>query len=197
MILGITGISGSGKHTAAQYFEKKGWVVLDADTIAHKSYRPYTHVWKAIVNEFSENILNENDSINRQKLGKIVFNAKDPDSAETALQNLNKIIHPYVKRKIKDKIHRHYRRGSDIVVVAALWEEIGLKDYCEKILSLTANPDSCSERIQKRDSISAETYQMRIKNQSEMPNPDFRLENNGSLEEMKVKMSELFLELKQ
>lgn len=197
MILGITGISGSGKHTAAQYFEKKGWVVLDADQIAHKSYRPYTHVWKAVVKEFGEKILNEGDTINRQRLGKIVFNAQDPDSSETALQKLNQIIHPYVKRKIKDKIHRHYRRGSNIVVVAALWEDVGLKDYCEKILGLTAESDICRDRIKKRDSISAETYQMRVKNQKEMPDPDFHLENNGSIEEMKVKMGELFLELQQ
>ena len=41
MILGITGKSGTGKHTAAKFLEQKGWKVLDVDKIAHKLYRPY------------------------------------------------------------------------------------------------------------------------------------------------------------
>lgn len=170
-------------------------MVLDADKMAHDSYRPYTNVWKSIVKAFGEGILSKNDNIDRQKLGKIVFNAKDPESANQALATLNKIIHPYLKRKIRDKIHRHFRRQTNIVVVAALWKEVGIPDYCEKTLLIRANPEQCAQRIQGRDSISAETYQMRIQNQTEPENPDFVIENTASKEEFKAKLSELLLEI--
>ena len=94
MILGITGISGSGKHTAANFLKQKGWVVLDADKIAHYLYRPYTSLWKAVVKEFGEDILSANDKIDRQKLSKIVFDPNNPEG----LKKLNEITHPEIKR---------------------------------------------------------------------------------------------------
>ncbi len=193
MILGITGISGSGKHTAAHYFKQKGWVILDADKIAHHSYRPYTNVWKAIVKEYGESILNQDDTINRVKLGKIVFGTSRPDKAEKALKRLSRIVHPYVKRRIKNRIHYHFRRQSDIVVLAALWEELCLKDICDKILLIKAPRRLMSRRIQQRDGISPKTYEMRVKNQTEPPQPDFIVENNGSLQDFRGKLDRLGL----
>ncbi len=191
MILGITGISGSGKHTAAQALKKRGWVVLDADKIAHNSYRPYTSVWKGVVKEFGEGVLNENDTINRVKLGKIVFNAADPEGAKSALEKLNKITHPYVKRKIKDTIHRYFRRGSNIAVVVALWEGLKLRTYCEKMLLIKAKPELRMYRTQKRDGISEETYQMRIRSQTEPKDPHFAIENSGGMKEFTEAVSTL------
>jgi len=195
MVLGITGISGSGKHTAAQFFRKKGWIILDTDKIAHYLYRPYTGVWKAIVREFSEKILNQDDTINRVKLGKIVFNASKPKEAHAALHRLNQIIHPYIKRHIKNEIHRHFRRKSNIAIVVALWREAGLKDCCDKMLLLRADPGLRSKRIQGRDGISPETYEMRIKNQTEPPHSDFAVENNGTLKELNEKLDEIVSEI--
>ncbi len=191
MILGITGISGSGKHTVAQVLKKRGWVVLDADKMAHNSYRPYTSVWKGIVKEFGEEILNENDTINRVKLGKIVFNAADPEGAKIALEKLNKITHPYVKRKIKDTIHRHFRRGSNIAVVVALWRESGIEACCEKMLLIKAKSELRMYRTQKRDGISEETYHMRIKSQTEPKDPNFTIENNKGMKELTQAVNKL------
>lgn len=195
MILGITGISGSGKHTAAAFFEKQGWVILDADKIAHHSYRPYTNVWKAVVQEFGERILNRDDRINRATLGKIVFDALHPKESEAALKKLNQIIHPYMKRKIKNAIHRHFKRKSNIAIVVALWEESGLEEYCEKLLLVQAEAALRSKRIQGRDSISPETYEMRIRNQTEPQHPDFTVENDGSVVELNRKLSNIISEI--
>ena len=191
MILGITGISGSGKHTSAHYFKKRGWVVLDADKIAHHSYRPYTLVWKRIVREFGEGILNRDDTINRVKLGKIVFNALKPKEAEIALKKLNKIVHPYIKRSLKNEIHRYFRRKADIVVVAVLWKELEIKKICDKILLIKAGPDLAQKRIQERDNISPETYQMRVKHQNMPKKPDFTVENNGTIRELNLKLAKI------
>ena len=192
MVLGITGISGAGKHTAAKFFKQKGWVVLDADKIAHYLYRPYTGVWKAIVEEFGEEILTTKDVIDRVKLGKIVFNASKPNEAKEALNKLSQIIHPYVIRHIKNEIHRHFRRGSDIAIVVALWMELGVEDFSEKILLIKAEQELRQKRIQGRDGISPETYQMRVQNQNEPPKPDFVVENNEGLKEFNKKLGEIW-----
>lgn len=193
MVLGITGISGAGKHTAADFFRQRGWVILDTDRIAHYLYRPYTHVWKAIVEHFGESILNQNDTINRKKLGKIVFDVQHSEKAAQDLKKLNQITHPSTKRHIKNEIHRHFRRKSNIVVVAALWKEIDLPNICEKILLINADLELACQRIQKRDGISEDTYYLRIKKQSVPPKPDFVVENNGGVEEFYKKLNELHL----
>ena len=110
MTLGITGISGSGKHMVANFFKEKEWVILDADKIAHDLYRPYTGVWKKITKEFGEKILNTDDTINRFKLSEIVFNPSDPDASKLLLGKLNQIIHPYMKRRMK--IRRTMKRKN-------------------------------------------------------------------------------------
>ncbi len=180
MVLGITGISGAGKHTVGEFLKQKGWVVLDADTIAHRLYRPYTGVWKAIVEEFGEEVLTSKDLIDRVKLGKIVFDSKNPEKATQALHRLNEIVHPYLRRQIKNEIHRHFRRKSDIAIVVALWRESGLEDICDKLLLIKADADVMEKRIQMRDGISSETYQMRIKNQQEPEQADLVISNKGS-----------------
>ena len=182
MVLGITGISGSGKHTASEFLKQKGWIILDADKIAHYLYRPYTSVWKAIVAHFGEGILSTNDKIDRQKLSKIVFNSEDPKKAAKELKILNEITHPAVQIHIKNEIY--YIRGKkNIAIVAALWEELGLPEYCDKMLFVTADKETAFKRIQKRDSADRNEFESRIKNQKMPPKPDYKAENNGGFQE--------------
>jgi len=189
MVLGITGISGSGKHTVADYLQKKGWIVLDADTIAHYLYRPYTNVWKAIVEAFGEKILNQDDSISRVQLGKIVFDVEHPELAEKALQKLNGIVHPYVRRRLDEEVHYNLRKNLNIAVVGALWKELEMGKLCEKMLCVTAKPALAKERILKRDGVSAEAYGMRVKYQESPSKTDWTVENNGSPEDLYKKLS--------
>lgn len=179
MILGITGISGSGKHTLANFFKKKNWNMIDVDKLAHNSYRPYTNVWKNVVEEFGEKILNQDDTINRVRLRKIVFNPLDQELSLKNLKKLNKIVHPYVKRHLKEKLHRLFHRNEHVVIVAALWKEINLKDFCDKIILVKSNYEIRKERILNRDSIMEDVYKMRIKNQKEPSDADYVIENNN------------------
>lgn len=167
--------------------------MLDADTIAHKLYRPYSGLWKAIVNAFGEEILKKDDTINRVTLGKIVFNASEPEKSMKELERLNKVVHPFVKRQIENDLHRHFRRQSDVVVIAALWDKLDMKKICDKVILLKADEDVRRERIRKRDGISADTYNLRASCQKELADPDFIIENNGTIEEFKKKLENLKL----
>lgn len=195
MVLGITGISGSGKHTAALFFKKRQWVILDADSMAQKAYRPYKEAWKKIVENFGEEILNQDDTINRTKIGNILFNSKDEQGGEEARGRLNQIVHPATNRTIKDEIHRHYRRKSNLIVIAAWWEELELADFCDKIILIKANAKGRQKRIQNRDGISEEYYERRVRYQTEPSEPDFLVENNGDVNELYKKLNEIYVNL--
>ncbi|MBN1259031.1 dephospho-CoA kinase [Candidatus Peregrinibacteria bacterium] len=179
MVLGITGKSGAGKHTAAEFLRQKGWVILDADRIAHFLYRPYTHVWKAVTKKFGEDILGSADIIDRQKLGRIVFD--ESPKGKKALEDLNAILHPAIRHYFTKELHFLRRKEKTMVaVVAALWEETGLPEFCEKILLITSNEAVAFERIRKRDGINEAAYRSRISRQSVPPRADFIVENNGA-----------------
>ena len=93
--LGLTGGIASGKSTADEFFEKQNIPIIDSDLIAHQIMEVGQKGYQAIVNYFGSNILNDDQTINRHKLGGIVFNDK------TKLKKLNEITHPLVHQKIK------------------------------------------------------------------------------------------------
>jgi dephospho-CoA kinase len=191
MILGITGKSGSGKHTAAKYLEDRGWKILDADKISHNLYRPYRRAWRAIVKRFGEGILTKDDTVNRQKLRKIVF-GKTPDEKK-ALKDLNAIIHPELKRFLKNEIHYQRRREKNVAVVASLWKELGLKTLCDKLLLVDAGQAIAYQRIHKRDGIDIEAYEAYTQNQTLPPDPDFVVKNEKGISDFYRELNKLDL----
>lgn len=193
MILGITGKSGSGKHTIAKFFQQRDWKILDADKIAHKLYRPYLRIWRDVVDRFGEGILKTNDIINRQKLRKIVF-AGTVESNQ-ALKDLNDIVHPELKRYIKDEVYFQKKRKKNTIVIAALWEELGLPNVCDKVLLVKAGDALAFERIQKRDGINFEMYEAYTQNQTNPPKADFTVENEGTFQELYKKLNKIISEL--
>jgi len=195
MVLGITGISGSGKHTAAKFLEQRGWKVLDADKIAHSLYRPYTHVWKGISTRFGEKILNQDDTINRQKLGAIVFDTDHPEEANKALQDLNNLVHPELHRRLKEEVRYLHKKGGHVILVGALWEEIKMREMVSFMLLLKAPLEISVERIQKRDGLSETMVIQRIQAQKNPPNPDKIIENKRDLQMFYKSLVELEHEL--
>ena len=72
-IIGITGCIASGKSTVAKIFTDYGAKTISADLIATNIVQPKKKVWKEIVKEFGNGILNSDQTINREKLGSVVF----------------------------------------------------------------------------------------------------------------------------
>lgn len=179
MVLGIAGKSGVGKHVAADFFAQRDWKVLDADKIAHKLYRPYLRVWRDVVDRFGEEILTKNDLIDRQKLRQVVFGSSD--ESKQALKDLNAIIHPELKRYLKDEVYFLKKRKKNVVVVAALWEEIGLFEICDKVLHVKAGKNLTFERVKKRDGTSEDMFEMVYQSQPDPSDADFIVVNEGDV----------------
>ena len=86
VILGITGIFGSGKSTVANMFKSFGAELIDADKIAHRVIRPGNGIYKKIIKAFGRSILKKNKTIDRKKIARVVFKDKK------LLQKLNRIV---------------------------------------------------------------------------------------------------------
>lgn len=193
MILGITGKSGAGKHTAAQFFEQKGWRVLDADKIAHQLYKPYQKVWRDLVEHFGEGILTKDDLIDRQKLKKIVF-GKTPE-AKKALSELNAIVHPELQRHLADEVYYFKKKKENTIIVGALWKEVGLFELCDRVLLVRTGDAVAFERVRKRDGIDYDAYESTIRNQSIPGNPSIVVENEGTFQDFYKKLNSALTQL--
>ena len=195
MVLGVTGSFGSGKSTVAGMFRDYGAGVLDADRIAHQSIRPGTAAYRRVVSVFGKGVLKKGRTIDRRKLGKIVFADKG------LLVKLNGIIHPEVIAVIKKEIRKAKAQGKSkaIVLDVPLLIEAGLVKLADKIIVVKSGPATQAKRAMKRTGLSGEEIMERIKSQiplrAKMRLADFIIDNNGTLDKTKKQVARLAKEL--
>lgn len=146
MILGITGGIGAGKSTVLQLLQGH-WnaYLLEADKIAHDLMKPGRAAYFQIVEQFGEEIIGENQQIDRKRLGEIVF------SSEEKRQELNRCTHPLVKQEILQRIHQIQSEEKEalIVIEAALLLEEHYDEICDEIWYIYAEESVRRERLKK------------------------------------------------
>ena len=145
-VIGITGGVGAGKSAILNYLkEKHGAKVVEADKVGHLLMEPGGACYYSIVEKFGSSILNGDQTINRGKLGKIVF--ADPQ----LLDALNKIIHPKVKSYIVSEIakERAYHRTNLFVVEAALLIEDHYDVICDELWYIHTDEQVRAERLKE------------------------------------------------
>lgn len=187
-VLGITGGIGSGKSTATKILsEILNAPILDADIIAKQSFSDEEIVSK-IKSFFGNGIFDQKNSLNKEELSKIVFG--NPQK----LLELNKIIHPYVMKKIAECIKDLSDSNEYILLDVPLpnKEFINLSD---KIIVIIANEQTRIDRAMKRLKISEKDIKKRIAGQMPIENyiklADYVVKNNGTIEELKNNLIEL------
>ena len=195
MILGLTGGIASGKSTADAFFEKMQIPVIDCDQIAHDILKTGNQGYEKVIKQFGSEVLNTDSSLNRSKLGQIVFND------EKQLEILNEITHPLIFTEIQAKIALNKAKKSPIIVVDApvLFESNGQK-YCDRTL-LIAIPEKLQlERLMQRDHLSQGAALKRINSQMPLKQKeklaDYVITNTGSRKDLEIKLEELLLEIK-
>jgi dephospho-CoA kinase len=143
--IGITGPIGCGKSTVAGWLGELGASVIDADRVAREVTSPGTEVVSQIAAAFGEDLVDEDGSLDRAALGRIVF--ADPD----ALATLEAIVHPAVRPVILAEMEEAERRGAPAVVVEAIkLVEGGLADLCDEVWLITCPPEVQLERVLAR-----------------------------------------------
>jgi dephospho-CoA kinase len=194
-VIGLTGGIGSGKSTVAQLLGELGAVVMDADKVGHEAFQPGTEAWHDVVAAFGKEILSPGGDIDRAKLGKIVFN--NPDS----LARLNRIMHPRMYDMIKDRIAEYRRQGVDVVVLeAAILIEANWTSLVDEVWVTVAPEAAVLERVkQQRGQNEAQTsarIRAQLTNVERIKHADVVINNDGTPEELKAKVKELWERLK-
>jgi dephospho-coA kinase len=156
MIIGITGSIACGKSTVSNYLKSKGYIVIDADKIGHEALDD-DYVKEKLILAFGNEILEDN-KINRQKLGELVF------GSSSNLNVLNSIVHPEIRKKILEKIDKNNDKELIFIDVALLFEA-KFDDLVDKIIVVYVDENTQLTRLMKRNSISKKEALSRIVSQ--------------------------------
>ena len=191
-IIGITGGIGTGKSTVLNILEKEyGAFIVETDKLAHQLMSPGEEAYQSTVETFGKDILCDDNTIDRGKLGSIVFNNKD------MLCELNKIVHPAVKKYILEDIELKNKQGyvEYYVIEAALLIEDGYKAICDEIWYIYASQEVRIQRLIEGRGKDAEKWLQVIANQSSEDYYrrccDVTIDNGDSIEKTFVTIKEL------
>jgi dephospho-CoA kinase len=184
LTIGLTGGIGSGKSTVAHMLTELGAPSLDADKVGHSIYAPGGPAYADVVAAFGDGILAPDTSVDRKKLGPIVFG--DP----AKLKLLNSIVHPKMLAEMRRIIAEMRSRGEKlpIVVEAAVLIEAGWQPMCDEIWLVRASKEKVIERVARDRAMSPEQTEARIRAQlsddERKRHASLVIENDGSLEDL-------------
>ncbi|MEY8348794.1 dephospho-CoA kinase [Bacillus cereus] len=162
VVIGLTGGIASGKSTVSQMFRELSIPVIDADIIAREVVEQGKEAYKEIVEVFGKDVLQVDGELDRQKLGSIVFH-----NEEKRLQ-LNKIVHPAVRKEMNAQKDMYIKEGVQAVVLdIPLLFESKLTALVDRIVVVAVSPRMQLERLMKRNGFTEEDAKARI--DSQMP----------------------------
>jgi len=185
-VIGIGGNIGSGKTTLAKIFHGFGAKIIDADKIGWSILKKSSKEFKKIIKTFGKSILAKNQTIERKKLGEIVF------ANRKQLQKLNRIVQPVLLAKVRQAI----RRCSGMVVLdAALLFNWGLEKEMDASILVSAPKRLKLGRASETGMTKkiAEARLARQMTESSMARrADLVIENNRTKEDLKNKAEEIW-----
>lgn len=188
IIFGLTGGSGTGKSTVSKILEKNGIYIIDADIVARRVVRKGTQCLDELAEMFGTEILQQDGTLNRKKLGKIVFSNKEK------LKILNRITHHYIKCEIEREI-KSIKDFEYIAIDGAVIIGSPIEKLCNFLVVVNADYDVRLNRIKLRDDLTDEDAKNRLLSQ---PGPEFYkanakyiIENNSTFESLQAEVNKV------
>ncbi len=195
LVVGLTGNIGCGKSSLSEILRQNSIDVIDADIIS-REIMDNKSLLTEIFNSFGEQIKREDGSLDRKKLGSIVF------ANDEKLIKLNNITHPAIKKEIKKRIEDIKANNRNIVIVdAALLVEGNFLDLVDKLIVITCDEKTQIDRIVSRDNFTREEAISRIKSQMSQDEKlkfgDYIIDNSGNMNDLKYKANKLIAYIKE
>ena len=194
MIIGLTGGMGSGKSSALRIFKEIGCRAISADTIAHSILKKDTKVIKAIIKTFGEGIIGKSGTINRKKLGRIVF------EDDYKRKKLESIIHPAIIAALKREVAKSKSRKNSLIVEAPLLFEKKLAYLFDGTVVVYVTEKTAIRRLMGRDKLSLKEAGKRLKMQLPLSEKkkiaDYVINNNTTIRNLKRQVRSLYKVLK-
>jgi dephospho-CoA kinase len=180
-VFGLTGGIACGKSTVARHLTAHGAIVIDADQIARDVVIPPSPVLDAICDAFGSSVLREDGTLDRARLGEIVFSDVD------ARRRLESIIHPAIARASMERIQQaQQREGGPIFYEAALLVEQGTWRSFAGLLVVSCAHETQVERLMRRDHLPRAEAEQRIASQLPVAEKEavarWVLRNDGDVE---------------
>jgi dephospho-CoA kinase len=178
--VGLTGGIATGKSMTLNHFQQAGAAGIDADELAHQALAPDTPTWGEVVSTFGKEILNKDRTVNRPKLGEIVF------ADERKRAALNGIIHPAVGKMWMEGIAELERKGvAQIAVVSIpLLYEVAAETQFDCVVVVACSEETQLTRLRQKG-LSEPQARARIGAQWPLPmkmdRADFAIWNDGVL----------------
>lgn len=196
LLVGITGGIATGKSTVVGMFKEKGARVIDFDLLARKVVEPGRPAWRDIVAYFGEQVLREDRTLDRKKLGDLVF--RDMEKRK----KLESLTHPRINEEFIKELNEIVARdpGAIILVDIPLLVEQNLQYMFHKLLVVYVPAELQLERLMKRDGISRGEALNRLKAQlpieEKVGYADFVINNAGPVTETQRQVDEVWEKLK-
>lgn len=194
--VGLTGSIAVGKTYVCEILRERGAFVLDADLTAREVVEPNTAGWRKIVEHFGREVLQSDNTLDRAKLGAIVF------ADEARRQLLNSIVHPLVIEAQNEWLLRVEAENPQGIAVidAALMIESGGFERFEKLIVVWCAAEIQLERLMRRNKLNREDALRRI--ESQMPQEekkayaDFLIDTSDGFETTRQQTIEIYEQLK-
>jgi dephospho-CoA kinase len=158
LILGVTGLQGSGKSYISSQFAQLGVPVYNSDDRAKWVNNNIPELKEQLIAEFGD--VYTNGVLDKYKVRKIVF----VEGGEEKLKRLNQICHPYVRKDFEDFCTLHKDKPFILAESAILFES-GMSEKMDRIIFVDVRYSVRLERVMKRDNITREEYDTRMKSQ--------------------------------
>ena len=181
-IIGITGGIASGKSTVTEFLRQNGFEVVDADAVVHQLQKPGGRLYRILVDHFGENILLENDELNRPLLASFIFS--NDEEREWSKQTQGQIIREELG-SLRDK----FAQTEDIFFmdIPLLFEQ-DYASWFDETWLVYVRRDTQLDRLMNRDQLSQESAKTRLASQWPLEEKKkfatYILYNNGSREQL-------------
>jgi dephospho-CoA kinase len=193
--VGLTGGIGAGKSEVSRLLEEHGAVIVDADKIAREVVEPGTPGLAAVAEEFGDEVLAPDGSLDRPRLGAVVF------ADAERLAALNAIVHPLVGERSAELERQAAADSASAVIVhdVPLLTENGLAPLYDVVLVVDASPETQLDRLVRLRGMTEEDAQARMAAQAtreeRLAVADIVIGNDGPLEELETRVREVWDEL--
>ena len=152
----ITGLIGSGKSTAIEYFKKSGIPCITLDDLAKEALNKNTNAYNAVVEKLGKDFLLDNNEIDRIKLREYAFNNGE-------IKWLEKLIHPVVLDKLNSWVNS--LNSEYCIIEAPPIEAIDFLKIADKLVVITCDQDKLFERVKARDGVDKDSVIAILNNQ--------------------------------
>lgn len=182
IVIGVTGGIACGKSEVGRILEEMGFVMCDADLVAHEVMKHGTPVFRRIVEHFGETILSDNGEISRPLLGQLIF--EDPEERKI----LNELVHPAVRDVLADWIADKKKQGKNAAVQIPLLYESGMESLdWDAVVCISSSEETMIERLLTRG-LSRKDAELRIASQMPLSEKETRADlvvpNSGTFKEL-------------